>query len=83
NACGSVTSDAATLTVWASCVLGDLNCDGLVNNFDINPFVLALSEPAEYSALFPDCDIENGDVNGDGSFNNFDIDPFVMLLSGG
>jgi hypothetical protein len=62
---------------------GDLNCDGLVNNFDIDPFVLALSQPDQYVIQFPNCNINNADVNGDGNVNNFDIDAFVALLSGG
>ncbi|MGE0481465.1 MAG: hypothetical protein AB7Q17_13435 [Phycisphaerae bacterium] len=61
---------------------GDMNCDGVVNNFDIDPFVLALTDPAAYAAAFPDCDINNADVNDDGDVNNFDIDPFVVLLTG-
>ncbi|MGH6958864.1 MAG: hypothetical protein ACREE7_00120, partial [Dongiaceae bacterium] len=61
---------------------GDLNCDGAVNNFDIDPFVLALLDPAAYAAAYPDCDIDLADVNGDGVVNNFDIDPFVELLLG-
>lgn len=64
-------------------VAGDLNCDGVVNNFDIDPFVLALTDPAGYAAAYPECDIALGDVNGDGAVNNFDIDPFVALLTGG
>jgi hypothetical protein len=62
---------------------GDMNCDGIVNNFDIDPFVLALSDPGAYQAAFPNCDINNADANGDGQINNFDIDPFVALISGG
>ncbi|MBL8879136.1 MAG: hypothetical protein JNG88_08455 [Phycisphaerales bacterium] len=62
---------------------GDLNCDGNVNNFDIDPFVLALTDPDAYGAAFPGCDVSNADVNGDGIVNNFDIDPFVLLLTGG
>lgn len=62
---------------------GDLNCDGLVNNFDISPFVLALSDSGTYEQEFPDCEIGNADVNRDGAVNNFDIDPFVALLAGG
>lgn len=61
--------------------LGDMNCDGVVNNFDIDPFVLALTDPQLYARLYPDCDINNGDINGDGLLNNFDIDPFVECLS--
>lgn len=63
---------------------GDLNCDGVMNNFDIDPFVLALTDPAGYAAAFPGCDVCTGDVNSDGLFNNFDIDPFVAcILNGG
>ncbi|MGE0480864.1 MAG: hypothetical protein AB7Q17_10380 [Phycisphaerae bacterium] len=61
---------------------GDMNCDGVVNNFDIDPFVLALTDPAGYAAAFPDCDINNADVNDDGLVNNFDVDPFVACLLG-
>ncbi|MGE0482300.1 MAG: hypothetical protein AB7Q17_17720 [Phycisphaerae bacterium] len=61
---------------------GDMNCDGVVNNFDIDPFVQALTDPAGYEAANPDCRIDNADVDGDGMVNNFDIDPFVALLTG-
>jgi hypothetical protein len=67
---------------YGSFVFGDLNCDGAVNFGDINPFVLALSNPAGYAAAFPDCNIMTGDVNGDGHVNFGDINPFVALLSG-
>jgi hypothetical protein len=62
---------------------GDLNCDGAVNAFDIDPFVLALTDPDGYTAAFPDCDITTGDVNCDGNVNAFDIDPFVACLTAG
>jgi hypothetical protein len=72
---------------WARCVCpyddGDLNCDGLVNTFDIDPFVLALTNPEMYAAAHPDCDYLLADVNGDGAVNVFDIDPFVLVLTGG
>jgi hypothetical protein len=61
---------------------GDLNCDGFVNNFDIDPFVLALSDPQAYAAAYPECDAQSADVNRDGVVNNFDIDAFVGLLAG-
>jgi probable HAF family extracellular repeat protein len=63
-------------------ITGDLNCDGVVNNFDIDPFVLALSDPSGYAAAFPSCDVNLADMNGDGVVNNFDIDPFVACISG-
>lgn len=62
---------------------GDANCDRVVNNFDIDPFVLALVRPEEYALQYPDCPAVNADLNGDGLVNNFDIDAFVALLTGG
>ncbi len=65
-------------------LLGDLNCDGAVDNGDIDAFVLALLDAAAYAAQYPDCDRQSGDVNGDGAVDNADIDGFVAcLLSGG
>ena len=61
----------------------DMNCDGIIDSFDIDPFVLALTDPDAYRATFPDCDINNGDIDGDGDVDAFDIDPFVALLTGG
>jgi hypothetical protein len=60
---------------------GDLNCDGAINAFDIDPFVLALTDPAGYAEEYPDCDYMLADINGDGVVNAFDIDPFVALLT--
>jgi len=61
---------------------GDLNCDGVVDGFDIQPFVLALTDPAGYKLAYPDCDLNNADCNGDGAIDGFDIQPFVALLTG-
>jgi hypothetical protein len=61
---------------------GDTNCDGAVNNFDITPFVLSLTDPAAYAAAYPGCSRLNGDINADAQVNNFDITPFVQLLAG-
>lgn len=61
---------------------GDVNCDGLINNFDIDPFVLALTDPTAYAAAFPSCAVILADVNRDGAVNNFDIDAFVGRLTG-
>lgn len=59
---------------------GDLNCDGVVNTSDIDPFVTALLNPSDYAADFPDCDIMNADLNDDGAVNTSDIQPFVDVL---
>jgi len=61
---------------------GDLNCDGTVNAFDIDPFILALTDPSAYAETYPDCAVINADINGDGTVNAFDIDPFIALLTG-
>jgi hypothetical protein len=63
-------------------LLGDTNCDGLVDFGDINPFVLMLSDPAAWQAAYPQCDLSNGDINGDGAADFADINPFVALLVG-
>jgi hypothetical protein len=60
---------------------GDLNCDGNVDFGDINPFVLALTNPAGYAAAYPNCNIMNGDINQDGKVDFGDINPFVRLLT--
>ncbi len=62
---------------------GDLNCDGDIDFDDINPFVLALSDPAAYQAAYPNCNILNGDCDGDGDVDFDDINPFVAILAGG
>jgi hypothetical protein len=61
---------------------GDMNCDGVVNNQDISPFVQALTDLPAYLAAFPGCDPLAGDINNDGLLNNQDIAPFVSLLTG-
>ncbi len=62
---------------------GDTNCDGEIDFSDINPFVLALSDFAEWQTEFPDCPAANVDIDGDGQVNFNDINPFVALLTGG
>lgn len=59
---------------------GDMNCDGVVNNFDIDPFILAIADEVAYSEQYPDCYRRNGDINGDGRVDNFDIGPFVNCV---
>ncbi len=63
-------------------VVGDLDCDGDVDFGDINPFILALSDPAGYAAAYPQCHLLNGDCDGDGDVDFDDINAFVALLSG-
>ena len=60
---------------------GDLNCDGAVDAFDIDPVVLALIDPSVYELTYPGCDYLLADFNADGEINAFDIDPFVEVLT--
>lgn len=80
----SVSYDAVLIAAADPCAGAlrcDLNCDGSVNNFDIDPFVLGLTDPDAYAAAFPNCSLLcGGDTNGDGVVNNFDIDGFVGCL---
>ncbi|MGE0481944.1 MAG: hypothetical protein AB7Q17_15895 [Phycisphaerae bacterium] len=62
---------------------GDMNNDGEVNAFDIDPFILALSDPEGYQEEFPGLEasrVYHGDCDCDTEFNNFDIDPFVARV---
>ncbi len=61
--------------------VGDLNCDGVVDALDIEPFIVALFDPELYVDLY-DCDINNADINGDGEIDALDIEPFIELLFG-
>ncbi len=63
--------------------VGDLNCDGRVDLADINPFVLALVDPAVHDATYPGCPSCSADCNHDNHIDFRDIDPFVELLVGG
>ncbi|MGE0480857.1 MAG: hypothetical protein AB7Q17_10345 [Phycisphaerae bacterium] len=83
DANGNTSEFSACRLVEARFLRGDLNCDALVNNFDIDPFVLALTDAEAYALQFPNCDVSNADANGDGVLNNFDIDAFVACLANG
>jgi hypothetical protein len=65
----------------AECTPGDVNGDGIVNNFDISPFVYAIThDQATFESTFPNGCYWGADVNDDGIVNNFDISPFIGLL---
>ncbi len=73
-------STGVVLRIAPGC--GDLNCDGLVNEDDVAPFVLALTDPAEYLGQFSGCTEAQADCNGDGTANGADVQAFLNALIG-
>lgn len=80
--CGWNVDDVQVYATGCAELPGDVNCDGRLDFRDINPFVLALTNPVAYAAAFPHCDVNHADCNGDGSVGFGDINAFVLLLSG-
>ena len=65
-------------------ILGDMDGSGALNNNDILPFVMALTNRAQYEIDYPGIDADVvGDIDGSGALNNNDITPFVTLLTSG
>ncbi len=60
--------------------VGDCDCDRDIDYFDIDPFILALSNPSAYDANYPNCSRYNADADMDGDIDFFDIDPFIALV---
>ncbi len=76
NACGSVTSNAATLALITGGA-GDVNGDGAVNGGDVNAFVRVLNSIGPPSGPF--C---AADLNHNGIVNSADMSMLVSLLLG-
>ena len=53
-------------------IIGDVNCDGMVDLLDVAPFVSLIQS----GAYMP-----KADINGDGELDLLDVSPFVDLLS--
>ena len=67
---GSV--DFYSFEIGSGGLVGDVNLDGIVNFFDISPFIAVLSNNVfQFEA----------DANGDGIVNFFDIQPFIDILA--
>ena len=55
-------------------LLGDVNLDGVVDFFDISPFIAILSASGYQ---------DEADIDQDDAVDFFDIGPFIDLLSSG
>ena len=63
-----------------SALAGDMNCDGVVDFDDLDPFATALAAPEDYAAAYPQCDIDRADMDGNSSVNSADIAGFMNHL---
>ena len=86
----SATSEAAAadrpaleITYVAPFVLGDMDGDGDLDNFDIQPFEQALINSSQYAAQYPALTnyAQRGNADGNYAFDNFDIAAFERLLT--
>jgi len=75
--------DDIELNVTTENIAGDFDDSGLVNLLDINPFVLAITNAAQYASDYPFAHLLTIDPNGDGIINLLDIPDFVTIVTGG
>ncbi len=64
-------------------LVGDMDLSGAINADDINPFVLAMTDPNAYITTYGKDPNVIGDCNGSGKLDTDDITPFVVLVTGG
>ena len=72
SASGGVGFDSIEINSMSALLLGDANQDGVVDFFDISPFIDILSA-GEF--------LDQADINQDGIVDFFDISPFIAILS--
>jgi len=75
----NATNDLSRIDVLSS-YPGDMNCDGVINLADIEPYALALVDQAAYQAAYPKCNIVRADMNGDATGDGADLQVFVNAL---
>jgi len=61
-------------------VLGDINCDDLLDPADVEAFVLALIDPEGHQTLYGECDILKADFDYNGEVNGSDAQGFIDAL---
>ncbi len=70
------------VSVAAAYLPGDFDGSGTVDTQDINPFILALTNPGQYQTQYG-VDPVVYDTNSDAVINTEDINPFIIILTGG
>ena len=76
----NVSADVTATAVYR--LIGDANCDGAVDFFDIDPFLMALFDPSNYVTTFCDGSLDTVDCDGSSGVDFFDIDAFISCLFG-
>lgn len=77
-------ADAAVGHECDEFVLGDANCDQSVSAYDIDAFILAMSNADDYAEQYPACHrLCTCDINGDDEVNAYDIDGFIACVAAG
>lgn len=81
GACAAFYSDLGRSPCNPTCVACcpcDVNCDGSVNGYDIDPFFCMIASICEPGP----CSLCAGDADGDGTVSGFDIEEMVAALTG-
>jgi len=79
---GNTGSDSSTsnLRIAGLPCPGDMNCDGEVDANDVNPMILALTDPTGYMNAYPLCSVSNGDMNNSSTTDGDDLQLFANEL---
>ncbi|MBK8267226.1 MAG: hypothetical protein IPK83_02520 [Planctomycetes bacterium] len=81
NLAGVTAGDFAMIEVGSTdFMLGDMNCDNVLNINDVAAFAIAALDPANYAIQYPGCDITRGDFDNDTFVTGADIQQFTDLL---
>lgn len=80
---GSIVTGQLDTEFVAPSLRGDVNCDGRVDYFDINPLLVALDGQSDFESSYPTCNWLNADCDCDQDVDYFDIGPFLDLLGTG
>lgn len=72
-AAGTSFDDVLAAVQTGGVLVGDVNCDGIIDLLDVGPFVDLITD-----GVFD----PKGDINNDGGVDLLDVGPFVMLLGG-